>query len=373
MPRLLAPRRTHHTWKHLRAHRQNRARPMPGLVSALRNNHRHNTTDTDYVMTAAALAQCDVCTPLGFGHHQHPDEAAVWVEQFRQWLCEHCLKAKEQSSVPQQDGIYSRIPQDVYHGDRDSLSSSGARMLVNLTPAEYMAQLLEPPNPKPQYDFGHAAHLMVLSEGARLVCVDTPDWRTNTAKEAREKAWEHGKVPLLKKDIDLAQRMAGKVFQHPIAAKLLESGAAELSGYWHCSETGIRLRFRPDWIPEVGGGRPLICDYKTSTSANPKRFAKAVADWGYHQQAAWYIDGLAETTGAQDAAFLFICQMKDPPFLVSVVQLDAEAVELGRRQNRCAIELYAKCRELDVWPGYEDDLYTVSLPRWYIAQHEEQP
>lgn len=318
-------------------------------------------------MTETTLARCDCCTPLGHDGFQRSDEAAVWVEQFKEWLCEHCRKAKTPPSVPQNDGIYSNIPSDLYHADKASLSSSGARTLVNLTPAEYIAQRDEPPNPKPQYDFGHAAHLMVLGEGARLVCVDAADWRTNAAKEAREKAWEHGKAPLLKTQIDVAQRMAGKVFEHRIAAKLLEIGAAELSGYWHDADTGMRLRFRPDWIPETGSGRPIIVDYKTAASANPKRFAKSCADYGYHQQAAWYIDGLAETTSVEDAAFILICQMKDPPFLVSVVQLEAEDIERGRRQNRAAIELYAKCSEANHWPGY-DNLYTIALPGWARAQ-----
>jgi hypothetical protein len=267
------------------------------------------------------------------------------------------------------DGIYSRISDIAYHSDHDTLSSSGARTLTTYTPEEFKAQLDEPPNPKPAYDMGHACHKMVLGEGAQLVRVDARDWRTNAAKEKREKAWALGKAPLLKSQIELAQRMAGNVFEHRVAAKLLEAGAAELSGYWHDHATGVRLRFRPDWLPDVGAGRPIIVDYKTAASANPRRFIKSAADYGYHQQGAWYIDGLAEVSGAADAAFIFIVQQKDPPFLVSVCQLDAEAIELGRRQNRAAIELYAACRDANRWPGYEG-ITTLSLPRWAIAQIE---
>jgi len=78
----------------------------------------------------------------------------------------------------------------------------------------------------------------------------------------------------------------------------------------------------PTSYPTVGRGRPIIVDYKTAASANPRRFAKSVAEYGYHQQAAWYIDGLEQITGAADAAFLFVVQQKDPPWLVSVCQLD---------------------------------------------------
>lgn len=271
------------------------------------------------------------------------------------------------SGVPVNDGLWPGIPDKIYHGDRNSLSSSGARMLINLTPAEFLANQLEPPNPKPEYDFGHAAHKMVLGEGAQLVRVDARDWRTNIAKEAREKAWAAGKAPLLKHKIQLAQTMAGKVFAHPLAAKLLESGSAEMSGYWHDDATGVRLRCRPDWLPNVGGGRPIIVDYKSAASANPYEFRKAAFNFGYFQQAPWYVDGLREITGADDIGFLFIVQQKDPPFLVSVCQLDAEDIEMGRRRNRRAIELFARCRDTNSWPGYEG-ITTCPMPGWARKQ-----
>lgn len=272
--------------------------------------------------------------------------------------------------IPERDGIFSRIDPRAYHADRASLSSSGARTLTQLTPAEFRAQQLTPPDPKPQYDYGHGAHKMVLGEGEQIVPIAARDWRTKIAQTARRRAWDLGRVPLLTTQIEQAQRMAGKVFEHRLAAKLLEAGAAELSGYWHDAATGVRLRFRPDFLPDLPG-RPIIVDYKTAASAHPRRFAKSAADYGYHQQAPWYIDGLTATTGAEDAAFLFIVQQKEPPWLVSVCQLDPDDVELGRQQNRAAIELYAQCVESGRWPGYEG-LSLISLPGWARRQIEDE-
>ncbi|HEY2066351.1 MAG TPA: PD-(D/E)XK nuclease-like domain-containing protein [Gemmatimonadaceae bacterium] len=273
-------------------------------------------------------------------------------------------------TVPKTDGIYAHIPETVYHGDKGSLSSSGARALLNTTPAEFDHQRREPPNPKPQYDFGHAAHKMVLGEGQQLVRVDADDWRTNAAKEKREHAWAEGKSPLLKKDIDIAQRMAGKVFAHRLAARLLADGSAELSGYWRDRATGVRLRCRPDFVPEVGNGRPILVDYKTSTSASPRHFVKQAAEYGYHNQAAWYIDGFAAAAGVEGAAFLFIVQQKTAPYLVSICQLHPDHVDLGRRQNRRAVDLYAQCVESKTWPAYGDAIHNCELPGWYISQAE---
>jgi hypothetical protein len=79
---------------------------------------------------------------------------------------------------------------------------------------------------------------------------------------------------------------------------------------------------------------------------------------------------LEHTTGATGAAFVFIVQQKDPPFLVSVCQLEPEDIELGRNQNRRAVEIYAACKESGVWPGY-DGIATCPLPGWARKQIQD--
>lgn len=333
--------------------------------------------------------KCQNCSYYTKYNRQKPGEIPLYVECCNAWMCAGCREHREcvepseppaeakarldlQRAVPANDGIYSRVPDSVYHADRDSLSSSGARLLLAPScPALFLANQQEPPNPKPQYDFGHAAHKMVLGEGSQLVKVDADNWRTGDAQKKRNTAWLNGKAPLLKKDIDTAQIMAGRVHAHPLAGRLLQRGAAEMSGYWHDDATGVRLRFRTDWLTDPGASSRIICvDYKTSTSANPAQFAKACADYGYHQQAAWYLDGLREVEVAEDAGFVFIVQQKTTPFLVSVVQLNPEDVERGRRLNRRAIDVYAKCRANNSWPGYGDGIEMVSLPAWAVKQTE---
>ncbi|SCX34490.1 PD-(D/E)XK nuclease superfamily protein [Mycolicibacterium fluoranthenivorans] len=336
----------------------------------------------------APPAKCQGCGYSSRHTKQKPGETPEFVACCQRWFCavcrdekgctgdsDHAVIATARSGypngVPPNDGLYSRIPENVYHGDHTSLSSSGARTIFNTTPEQFLDERNEPRNPKPIYDFGHAAHKMVLGEGAQLVCVDHADWRTNDAKAKRAKAYEEGKAPLLKKDIDLAQRMAGKVFQHKWASKLLARGNAEMSGYWHDDETRVRLRFRPDWIPELPSGRSMLVDYKTAKSAHPEKFKRHAGDFGYHCQAAWYLDGFAEVQGVDDAAFVFIVQEKTSPFSVSVVQLEPEDIERGRQQNRVAIDTYARCVESGEWPGY-DELYTVGLPHYLRTQIDDQ-
>ncbi len=286
--------------------------------------------------------------------------------------------------IPAEDGIYSGIPDEVYHADRASLSSSEARaLLAPSCPEDFHHQQLQPPAPKPQYDFGHVAHKFVLGEGSEIAELDpaihglnqngSPSKApTSTAmwQEAAQEARQRGQIPMHIAEVAKAKAMAAKVREHPLAAALLSDGTPELSGYWHDPETGVRLRFRPDWLPNPGRGRLIVVDYKTSTSAHPGHFAKAAADYGYHQQVPWYLDGLAACDISNDAAFVFIVQSKTPPHVVSVIELKSDDIELGRRRNRKAINLYAQCVAADHWPDYGQGVHSVSLPSYAVYQQE---
>lgn len=275
--------------------------------------------------------------------------------------------------IPKLDGVYSGITDIDYHADHLSLSSSGARALLPPSSPEIFAfQRRQPPNPKPEYDFGHGAHFYVLGEGSAIVEVPFDNWQKNDAKAAREEAWAADKVPLLTKDIAKAKAMADVVRKHPMARALFEAdGQAELSGYWHDPETGVRLRFRTDWLCEIGG-RIIGVDYKTTTNAHPGHCAKSAGEYGYHQQHAWYEDGLIATEISEDPDFLLVFQSKTPPFPVTVARIKPHHVELGRRRNRKGINLYHQCTEAGVWPGFGDHIHNIEIPSYAAYRQEEE-
>lgn len=264
--------------------------------------------------------------------------------------------------VPADPGIFGGIPDDVYHGDKNSLSSSGARKLLRC-PALFKWERDHGAEHADHFDFGHAAHKYVLGEGAEISVIFAENWRTNKAKELKKAAYKAGKVPLLAQEDDAARAMARAVHAHPVAAALLASGVAEQSIYWTDPVAWIRLRARPDWITEYEG-RVTLVDYKTSQNADPRGFARSAADYGYHQQAAWYLAGARDQEIAYDPRFIFIVQEKVRPYLVSVHEYTAEDLEIGDRRNREAIDLYAACMATDTWPAYGDHIHTLRLPRW---------
>ncbi|MFP3990687.1 PD-(D/E)XK nuclease-like domain-containing protein [Streptomyces sp. E11-3] len=273
-------------------------------------------------------------------------------------------------------GIYDMTAEE-YHADRVSLSSSGARRLLPPTgcPALFRHEQDNPAEPKKTFDLGHAAHRLVLGDGPDLVRIDADEWRSKAVKEEVAAVRAEGGVPLKPAEYEQVHAMADALRQHPVAAVLFDParGRPEQSLFWRDRPTGVMRRARFDWLPDARSGRLIIPDYKTCRSAAPSALAKAVEEYGYHQQADWYRSG-AKALGLADdsAAFVFVCQEKTAPHLVSVVELDAAAMRIGAARNRRALDIYAECTATGRWPGYSDELAYLSLPAWAEIRDTEE-
>jgi hypothetical protein len=269
--------------------------------------------------------------------------------------------------IPKQDGLTMQAHEDEYHADRGSLSVSGAKLLLPPScPAKFKERMDNPPKPKPEYTFGHAAHRLVLGKGAEILEVDAPDWRSKEAREARAQA-SNSVAPMLTHELDKARAMAAAVKAHPLAGPLFDEGHAELSAYHTDPDTGVRLRGRFDWL-RLWRGRHLIVDFKTTQIAQPDEFARKTADFMYYCQAAWYLDLVRAVVPGSDPVFWFVCVEKEPPYLVTVLEFDIVAIQAGQRLNRQAINTYTACMQSGEWPSYpnNDEVQLISLPAWAL-------
>ncbi|MEU0515832.1 PD-(D/E)XK nuclease-like domain-containing protein [Amycolatopsis sp. NPDC006125] len=274
-------------------------------------------------------------------------------------------------------GVYD-IPAEAYHADPvpgGSLSSSGARLLMPPScPAIFKHRMDNPEPYVKEFALGSAAHKLVLGAGDEFAVIDAADWRTKAARQEREEAQAAGLIPLLQHQFDQVEAMAQALREHPTASALFDSargGRPEQALFWRDKLTGITRRALLDWLPaKVPGRRMILADYKTAASAEPTAIAKAVYNHGYHQQAAWYIDGVVELGLDEDPAFVFVFQEKEPPYLVTVIELDRVSLMWGDVLNRAALARYRHCVETGRWPGYADDVQLVSLPVWAQREYE---
>jgi hypothetical protein len=266
-------------------------------------------------------------------------------------------------------GVYE-LTEAEYHADPvpgGSLSASGAKLLLPPScPALYRYRR-DHPLIKAEFDFGTAAHKLVLGAGQPICRLSYDDWRTKAAQAARDEARAQGYVPVLEPDWQRVEAMAAAIRAHPVAGQLFDParGTAEQSLFWQDPDYGIWRRARPDWIlnPRSIGGRFVIADYKTTTDASPAAIRKTIANLNYHMQAAWYTDALEQFYDL-GPAFLFVFQEKTPPYLITIAELDDDATRAGRARNRDACEIWRDCTQAGVWPGYTDDIELITLPPW---------
>lgn len=299
----------------------------------------------------APCTRCDQLVHL----HDYPvcDCGDVYCDNH---LCPKCCPPL---CVP---GFHAGIDEGIYHADRESLSVSGAKVLLK-APALFRWQQDHPIH-KDVFDFGSAAHSLVLGAGQDILVCPFDDWRTKAAKEMRDEARKRGEIAVLRTDFDRVVEMADTLSSHTLAMRLLSEGEPEVSAYALDVDTAVMRRGRFDWL-----GSAILSDYKSAASSEPAAFVRAAINFGYHMQAAWYTD-LASDLGHPAAAFAFIVQEKEPPYLVTVIELPPELVDVGRRRNRRALERFRDCTEADRWPGYISDTEFAqpSAPTWALRE-----
>lgn len=268
--------------------------------------------------------------------------------------------------VPELPGLYDDIPDAVYHGDRNSLSSTGARTLLEAGgPAKFYSQREQGSTHAEHYDIGQAAHSLLLGTGMDIVEVKAKDWRTNAAKDARAEAYDRGQIPILTAKLAEIRAMVAVARADERVAELLADGRPEVSAWAIDPMTWSMVRARLDWLRDEGEDLVLIVDYKTTTDASRAGFAKASGEYGYLIQEAFYRHVLA-LLGIRVDRFIFLCQEKEPPYLVGIHEHRPRDLAMADALVRKAIDLFTECERSGLWPGLPHDDSPIILPAWAI-------
>ena len=185
--------------------------------------------------------------------------------------------------------VIDGLPNAEYHCAK-ALGSTSLKTLATKTPAHFKYDQ-ENPRHSPTFDLGTAIHSLTLEDDeSGIVVVEAATWTGKAAKEAQAAAYAEGKTPLLAKDLATARKVRDSIMAHPIARLAFTGHRAEASVFWE--EDGLELKCRPDaWLPG------LLVDLKSTRDANPNSFPRIAYDYGYHQSAAHYQDGVKEVTG----------------------------------------------------------------------------
>jgi hypothetical protein len=288
-------------------------------------------------------------------------------------------------------GAYADVSNEDYHRNANllpapSLSSSGAKKIIAQSPFHFWFD--SPMNPdrpeeadKSHFAIGKAAHDMLLLEDRfpehYHMLPEGFAWnKTKAMPEAiaeAEAARDAGLCLIKFDDAETVQRVVEALRANPVAVAALTNGVTEETLAWQDGETGVWLRARPDFRSNTiatGGAMRLDVDLKfmAPTHCAPAAFERAIANFGFHQSAAFYADGLKATHGHAPTNRLHIVVEKEPPYSVSLYELPEEDLARGRFLNRRAIRKFADCLSADKWPAYSDEPSLCGLAGWARKQ-----
>jgi hypothetical protein len=187
--------------------------------------------------------------------------------------------------------------------------------------------------------------------------------------EEADAAAESGMCVLRHEDAQTVYAVAEALKRNSLAVATLTNGVTEETLCWQDPRTGVWLRARPDFRPNsILEKRDVmvVSDLKfvAASNATPEGFAKAIHQFGYHQSAAFYSDGIKAIYGHYPTHWVHVVVEKEQPHCVALYELPGEDIERGRVLNRRAIDLFHRCTDRNEWPGYADDPKQVGLPIW---------
>jgi len=244
------------------------------------------------------------------------------------------------------------------------LNYSGAKHIL-VSPAHYQAWLTAEREETDALRIGRLVHLASLEPtkfDARVRVMPECDRRTKEGKgiyEAFVATLKEGEETIKQKEMETVLSIAESA-QAGIEKIATGEHARKVEFIYTQKFGGIQIKGRPDLVLDYGD-RTVVIDVKTTQDASPKAFAKDVANFKYHLQAAWYM----QLTGAKE--FYFVAVEKNPPFAHAVYKLDEAAIEAGRALMVSACALYGDCNLYGTWPGYSSAPQTLALPKWALS------
>jgi len=259
-----------------------------------------------------------------------------------------------------------KISNKFYHGESEHIGhSSLLRYLKSPRYVKWWNDLPADADEKKStaaMQFGSAAHsfvlepetfeaeVFVMNELMRpepdktFVSTKNREWKANIIEA------NSNKTIITNEDYQTLCDMKAVLFADKRIQVLLSGGQAEMSLFMEFK--GVKTKIRCDYIKNILIKNAPIIDYKTTDDASPEGFNKAMANYNYHVQAAYYLDILNQFQ-EQDRQFIFIVQEKKPPFIFGIYRCSISDIEAGRVIYEKLLDLHKWCIEENDWKGME--------------------
>lgn len=218
-------------------------------------------------------------------------------------------------------------------------------------------------------NLGSAVHCSILEPekfSQEFAISEKFDRRTKDGKAAALafEAANEGKIVISEQENEIVQGVKEAINTHQIAKGMLTGGESEYS--YFAEIDGMACKCRPDYF--VQGS---LVDLKTCQDASREGFIKACVSYGYHIQAAFYLDVFNAANGTNVQDFYFVAVETSKPFAVNTFKMGEIELNLGREQYRAAL---AKLKALRAGEGtlesygYAKQINEIQFPLWALEK-----
>ena len=245
---------------------------------------------------------------------------------------------------------------------------------IRKSPAHYKWAVENPSEDTPALKMGRAIHMAVLQPeefpDTYAVMPDGIDRRTKEGKAAWA-AWceeNDGKEVLTKEELETCMTVAKSVLNN--SNNMLLWCQTEVPLFWVDDRTGIKCKCRIDALKETDD-KFLIIDLKTANDASTKTFTREAVKYGYHVQAAHYINGVIENglNHGKPIEWWFLVVEKKGPYAVNLIKAENSFLDEGQYKLSVLMDKLEECMRVDEYPGY--GVNSLRMPEWAIEDTEE--
>ena len=289
--------------------------------------------------------------------------------------------------TPGEQGLFSGLPAEVYHSQSKApgISRSLIVELLTLTAAHAQSaieglhtkvetaamssgtvfdkMLLEPDK------FGDGISHWTVPADMKLSTKEGIAW-----KKDHPKTGEPGGLPYIWAESDAADKasledMSGMIeslMAHEKIRRIVESSVKQESAFCKDPDTGLMRKVRPDARCVDNQDRIIIADLKSTFRGGAviSTWQQHCARMAYHIQDSFYSDVYTDLMAPP--FFVFMVVERKPPYACRMFQLDRAGKRFAREKYKRALEKFRQCEDSGVWPGYGDEIVTVSLPTWEL-------
>ena len=260
-------------------------------------------------------------------------------------------------------GIVENLPFDEYakeEGLNASVLAQGRKSML------HMKSYIEGEDEDtPAKAWGRVIHIAVLEPENFGKKVSIFEGKTRRGKAWDEFIESNKGVEIISKDQGEAlAKMMERVHAKPEIADLLKECSREVSLFWDGPYGRAKCRL------DAFNQGVCIADVKTTGQIDPRDFTNTSGRLWQHGRLAWYQHGVEVVTGNKLPVYI-ICVEQKAPFDSYVLEYDSVALAVGFDQALETAMMWRKCQEANEYPGVQDGIGTLHLPKWMVTEHVE--